>query len=56
MCMCLPGPGLLSQHGDHAQGRQTPQRHDRSPTEEGTVAPGLTSRVFPEKLEPLPPL
>ena len=56
MYMCLPGPGLLSQHGDHAQGCQTPQRHDRPPTEKGIVAPGLTSTVFPGKLEILTPL
>lgn len=56
VCVCLPGPGLLSQHGNHAQGCQTPQRHDRPPTEKGTVTPGLTSRVFPGKLEILLPL
>lgn len=50
LCVCLPGPGLLSQHGDHAQGCQTPQRHDRPPAEKGMMAPGLTSRAFPVEL------
>lgn len=53
--VCLPGPGLLSQHGDHAQGRQTPQRHDRPPTEKGTAAVGHKVTEVSGQLETLPP-
>lgn len=31
------GSGLLSQHGHHASGCQTPQCHDRPPNEKGEV-------------------
>lgn len=32
----VSGSGLLSQYGDHAPGREAPQRDDRPPAEEGT--------------------
>ncbi len=32
----LSGSGLLSQYGDHAPGREAPQRDDRPPDEKGT--------------------
>lgn len=37
MSLSLKGSGLLSQYGDHAQGREAPQRHDRPPAEKGTA-------------------
>lgn len=33
----LIGSGLLPQQGNHAQGCETSQCHDRSPTEKGTI-------------------
>lgn len=35
----VSGSGLLSQYGDHAPGREAPQRDDRPPAEEGTEKP-----------------
>lgn len=37
MCRLLSGSGLLSQYGDHAQGREATQCDDRPPAEEGVA-------------------
>lgn len=42
----LSGSGLLSQYGDHAPGREAPQRDDRPPAEKGALLLLQISRRF----------